>query len=216
MNCSLDYNVLELKLGLIPFQLYCKLTKTHHNTHFRDKGRTDLVKLLKKARQKRKRASAADNTSGHKDASEETLQGAGALEPAVDGAAALSPGVGGAAALGPAEEGKEEVVKPRFEYGDEQELWWAQAGHISQLTQEASVARARKEQAEDIEVKNMRESFLLAEAMGVSGIEGANPYRPPDSPQTGQLAKFLEESIRKKESNLECPVCFEVTLIFWF
>merc|ERR550517_2442344 len=51
--------------------------------------------------------------------------------------------------------------------------------------------------------------------MGVEGVEGANPYRQsaeekPESSQTVQLAKFLEESIRKKESNLECPVCLEV------
>ena len=69
----------------------------------------------------------------------------------------------------------------------------------------------------------MREAFQVAEAMGVSGIEGANPDRPPeerdDSSQKLQLqTKFLEESIRKKESDLECPVCLEVTLTipFWF
>ena len=112
---------------------------------------------------------------------------------------------------------KEEVGKLSFEV--EREYWWAQAGHIQGLTQEASVARAQKKQAEDIEVKNMRESFLLAEAMGVSGIEGANPYllepeEKGETSQTVQLAKFLEESIKKKESNLECPVCLEVAFIF--
>ena len=66
----------------------------------------------------------------------------------------------------------------------------------------------------------MRESFLLAEAMGVSGIEAANPYRPDSQPQTeergesSQLVKFLEELIRQKESHLECPVCLEVMFIF--
>ena len=188
-------------------------------------GRTDLVKVLKKARQKRKRATAADEASGHNGASE-TLQGAaamdlavdgaGALDSAVGGAAALSPVVAGVAAVGAAKQGKEEVV-PSFEYKDAQALWWAQAGHIRQLSQEASVARAQKEAAEEIEAKNKREAFLVAEAMGVSGIEGANPYRPPEergeSSQIVQLAKFLEESIRKKEADLECPVCFEVTLI---
>ena len=106
----------------------------------------------------------------------------------------------------------------KLSFEAEREYWWAQAGHIQELTQEASIARAQKEEAEKIEVKNMRESFLLAEAMGVSGIEEANPYRPAeqrgDSSQTVQLARFLEESIRKKESNLECPVCLEVTFIF--
>ena len=107
---------------------------------------------------------------------------------------------------------KEEVGKLSFEA--EREYWWAQAGHIQELTQEASVARAQKKQAENIEVKNMKESYLLAEAMGVRGIEGANPYRPAaergESSQTVLMAKFLEESIKKKESNLECPVCLEV------
>ena len=65
----------------------------------------------------------------------------------------------------------------------------------------------------------MRKSFLLAEAIGVEGVEEANPYRQlaeekPESCQTVQLAKFLEESIKKKASNLECPVCFEVELLF--
>ena len=115
------------------------------------------------------------------------------------------------------EECKEEVGKLSYEV--EKEYWWAQADHIQGLTQEASVARAQKKEAEDIEVKNMRESFLLAEAMGVEGVEGANPYRQlaaeqrGESSQTVQLAKFLEESIKKKESNLECPVCLEVTFI---
>ena len=82
------------------------------------------MKLLKKARQKRKRATAADEASGLNNAPEETLQGAaaldlavdgaGALNPAVDGAAALSPVVAGVAAVGAAEEGKE-VVVPTFE-----------------------------------------------------------------------------------------------------
>ena len=115
------------------------------------------------------------------------------------------------------EEVKEEVGKLSYEV--EREYWWAQAGHIQGLTQEASVARAQKKQAEDIEVKNMRESFLVAEAMGVSGIEEANPYRAePEqrggSSQAVQLAKVLEELIKKKESNLECPVCLEVAYIF--
>ena len=114
------------------------------------------------------------------------------------------------------EECKEEASKLSYEV--EKEYWWAQADHIQGLTQEASVARAQKKEAEDIEVKNMRESFLLAEAMGVEGVEEANPYRQlaeekPESCQTVQLAKFLEESIKKKESNLECPVCLEVTFI---
>ena len=114
------------------------------------------------------------------------------------------------------EQCKEEEVG-KLSYEAKQEYWWAQAGHIQELTQEASVARAQKKQAEDIEAKNMRESFLLAEAMGVEGVEGANPYRQPaaeqsgESSQTMQLAKFLKESIRKKESNLQCPVCLEVT-----
>ena len=114
------------------------------------------------------------------------------------------------------EECKEEVGKLSFEV--EKEYWWAQADHIQGLTQEASVARAQKKQAEDIEVKNMRESFLLAVAMGVSIPEEANPYLPAEqsdgSSQTVQLAKFLEELIKTKESNLECPVCLEVEFIF--
>ena len=113
-------------------------------------------------------------------------------------------------------DGKEEMGKLSFEV--EREFWWAQAGHIQELTQEASVAREQKKQAEDIEVKNMRESFLLADAMGVSIPERANPYCHPEeergeSSQTVQLAHFLEESIKKKEKNLECPVCLEVTFI---
>ena len=89
----------------------------------------------------------------------------------------------------------------------EREYWWAQAGHIQELTQEASVAREQKKQAEDIEVKNMKESFLLADAMGVSIPEGANPYCHPEEErgeysQTVQLAHFLEESIKKKEKTL--------------
>ena len=169
------------------------------------------MKLLKKARQKRKRASAADNASGHKDANEETGSTL-PLDPAVDGAAALSPDQ-------TSEDTEEGVVKPSFEYEDERALWRAQEGHIRQLTQEAGQARAQKKQAEKIEMRNMREAFQVAEAMGVSGIEGANPDRPPDSSQKLQLqTKFLEESIRKKESDLECPVCLEVTLTipFWF
>ena len=115
------------------------------------------------------------------------------------------------------EEVKEEVGKLSYEV--EREYLWAQAGHIQGLTQEASVARAQKKQAEDIEVKNMRESFLVAEAMGVSGIEEANPYRAEPEERGGsfqavQLAKVLEELIKKKESNLECPVCLEVAYIF--
>jgi len=112
------------------------------------------------------------------------------------------------------EQEKEEVGKLSFEV--EREYWWAQAGHIQGLTQAARVARAQKEQAEDIEVKNMRESFMLAEAMGVSIPEGANPYNRPakekgeSSSETVQLAQFLEESIKKKEKHLECPVCLEV------
>ena len=60
----------------------------------------------------------------------------------------------------------------------------------------------------------MRESFMLAEAMGVRIPEGANTYNCPanetvESSQTVQLAQFLEESIKKKEKHLECPVCLE-------
>ena len=160
-NCSLDCCELEL-IPISDLHIYCKSTKIHQSTHFRELGRTNLVKLLKKARQKRKRATAADEASGHNGASE-TLQGAAALDLAVDGAGALDSAVGGAAALSPvvagvaavgaAEQGKEEVV-PSFEYKDAQALWWAQAGHIRQLSQEASVARAQKEAAEEIEAKN--------------------------------------------------------------
>ena len=113
------------------------------------------------------------------------------------------------------QEGKDGEGK--LSYEAKREYWWAQADHIHGLTQEASVARAQKKQAEDIEVKNMRESWLLVEAMGVEGVEAANPYRQHaaeqsvESSQTLQLAKFLEESIKKKESNLQCPVCLEVT-----
>ena len=123
------------------------------------------------------------------------------------------------------EEDMVEVVEGvgKLSFETEREYWWAQADHIQGLTQEAKVARAKKKQAEDIEVNNMRESFLVAEAMGVSGIEGANPYRPDSEPQAeergessqmAELIKFLEESIMQKESNLECPVCLEVIFIF--
>ena len=120
------------------------------------------------------------------------------------------------------EEDTEEVVKVqgKLSFETEREYWWAQADHIQGLTQEASAARAQKKQVEDLEVKNMRESFLLAKAMGVRGIEAANPYRPDSQPQTeergesSQMVKFLEELIMQKESNLECPVCLEVTFIF--
>ena len=111
------------------------------------------------------------------------------------------------------EECKEEVGKLSYEV--EKEYWWAQADHIQGLTQEASVARAQKKEAEDIEVKNMRESFLLAEAMGVEGVEEANPYRHAAEQSGGsyQTVQLLEELIKKKESNLECPVCLEVEFI---
>ena len=125
----------------------------------------------------------------------------------------------GAGALDPDEhlvQGKEQVGKPSLEYEEKRAYWRAQEGQIRQLTQEARAARAQREQAEDIEVKNMKEAFLLAEAMSVSGVEDANPYRPVQQrdESSQMLQQFLEQEIRKKEANLECPVCLEVTLIF--
>ena len=183
--------------------LYCKSTKIHHNTHFRDKDRT-LARVLKKARQKRKRVAAADEASN---ASGEIST------------SSTRQGVEGAGALDPDEhlvQGKEQVGKPSLEYEEKRAYWRAQAGKIRQLTEESSAARAQKEQAEDIEVKNMKEAFLLAEAMSVSGVEDANPYQPVQQrdESSQMLQQFLEQEIRKKEANLECPVCLEVTLIF--
>ena len=164
----------------------------------------DLARVLKKARQKRKRMTAASDDSGE--------IGASSTRQRSDGAGALYPDER-------LVQGKEQVGKPSLEYEEKQAYWRAQEGQIRQLTQEARAARAQREQAEDIEMKNMKKSFLLAEAMGVSGVEDANlsqTYRPVQQrdESSQMLQKFLEDAIRKKESKLECPVCLEVTLIF--
>ena len=106
------------------------------------------------------------------------------------------------------EECQQEVKKLSFE--DEKELWWAQADHIRGLSHGVLAARAQKKKAEAIEKKRLDESFLLAEAMGMDNL----PERPKAARTEERFAQFLEESIKTKEKDLECPVCLEVAFMF--
>ena len=106
------------------------------------------------------------------------------------------------------EECQQEVKKLSFE--DEKELWWAQADHIRGLSHGVLAARAQKKKAEAIEKKRLDESYLLAEAMGMDNL----PERPNAARTEERFAQFLEESIKTKEKDLECPVCLEVGFMF--
>ena len=110
-----------------------------------------------------------------------------------------------------AEGGKKEVSEMSWE--DEKKLLWAQANHIDLLTKEARAAGAQKKQAEEIEAKKNNEAFLLAQAMGAIP-EGASSAEKKGGSSQEAFAQFLLEEIKKKEKDLECPVCFEVTFIF--
>ena len=110
-----------------------------------------------------------------------------------------------------AEGGKKEVSEMSWE--DEKTLLWAQANHIDLLTKEARAAGAQKKQAEEIEAEKNNEAFLLARAMGAIP-KGASSAEKKGGSSQEALAQFLLEEIKKKEKDLECPVCFEVTFIF--
>ena len=108
-----------------------------------------------------------------------------------------------------AEGGKKEVSEMSWE--DEKKLLWAH--HIDLLAKEARAAGAQKKQAEEIEAKKNNEAFLLAQAMGAIP-EGASSAEKKGGSSQEAFAQFLLEEIKKKEKDLECPVCFEVTFIF--
>ena len=103
--------------------------------------------------------------------------------------------------------------KKEMSWEDEKKLLWAQANHIDLLTKEARAAGAQKKQAEEIEAKKNNEAFLLAQAMGAIP-EGASSAEKKGGSSQEAFAQFLLEEIKKKEKDLECPVCFEVTFIF--
>ena len=93
------------------------------------------------------------------------------------------------------------------------EILWAQARHIDGLAKEAVSLEGEKKRIEDqkkqIEetlAKKWKEAFQLAEATGVSVPHDFQEDRSQKDP----FVRHLEESIREKKANLECPVCLEV------
>ena len=107
----------------------------------------------------------------------------------------------------------EEKEVSEMSWEDEKKLLWAQANQIDLLAKEARAAGAQKKQAEEIEAKKNNEAFLLAQAMGAIP-EGASSAEKKGGSSQDALAQFLLEEIKKKEKDLECPVCFEVAFIF--
>ena len=112
----------------------------------------------------------------------------------------------------------EEVIQAEEEYKkrvDEtcSEILWAQARHIDGLAKEAVSLEGEKKRIEDqkkqIEeslAQKWKEAFQLAEATGVSVPHSFQEDRSQKDP----FVRHLEESIREKKANLECPVCLEV------
>ena len=93
------------------------------------------------------------------------------------------------------------------------EILWAQARHIDglanevvSLEQEKKKIEGQKKQIEESLAKKRKEAFQLAEATGVSVPHNFEE----DFSQKDPLVLHLEESIKEKKSNLECPVCLEV------
>ena len=74
------------------------------------------------------------------------------------------------------------------------------------MEQEKKKIEGQRKQIEESLAKKRKEAFQLAEATGVSVPHNFEE----DFSQKDPLVRHLEESIKEKKSNLECPVCLEV------
>ena len=74
------------------------------------------------------------------------------------------------------------------------------------MEQEKKKIEGQKKQIEESLAKKRKEAFQLAEATGVSVPHNFEE----DFSQKDPFVRHLEESIKEKKSNLECPVCLEV------
>ena len=97
------------------------------------------------------------------------------------------------------------------------EMLSAQARHIDELgddivslEDEKKKVEGQKRQIEESLAQKRKEGFQLAEATGVS-----IPHTfEEDFSQKDPLVRHLEESIKEKKFNLECPVCLEVMNLY--
>ena len=98
------------------------------------------------------------------------------------------------------------------------EILCAQARHIDELgddivslEEEKKKVEGQKRQIEESLAQKRKEGFQLAEATGVSV-----PHTfEEDFSQKDPLVRHLEESIKEKKFNLECPVCLEVMNLYY-
>ena len=97
------------------------------------------------------------------------------------------------------------------------EILCAQARHIDELSDDiVSLEDEKKKiecqkQIEESLAQKRKEAFQLAEATGVSV-----PHTFEEGfSQKDPLVRHLEESIKEKKFNLECPVCLEVMNLYY-
>ena len=93
------------------------------------------------------------------------------------------------------------------------EILWAQERHIDGLADEVVSLKEEKKkiegqrrQIEESLAQKRKEAFQLAEA---TGVVVPHPFEE-DFSEKDPLVRHLEESIKEKKFNLECPVCLEV------
>ena len=80
------------------------------------------------------------------------------------------------------------------------------ADEVVLLEHEKKKIEGQKRQTEESLAQKRMEAFQLAEATGVSVPHNFEE----DFSQKDPLVRHLEESIKEKKANLECPVCLEV------
>ena len=91
------------------------------------------------------------------------------------------------------------------------EILSAQARHIDGLAKEAISLEVEKKKIEESLAQKWKEAFQLAEATGVSVPHDFQEERSQKDP----LVRHLEETIKAKKANLECPVCLEVIDLYF-
>ena len=98
------------------------------------------------------------------------------------------------------------------------EILSAQARHIDELgddivslEDEKKKVEGQKRHIEESLAQKRKEAFQLAEATGMSVPHAFEE----DFSQKDPLVRHLEESIKEKKFNLECPVCLEVTNLYY-
>ena len=83
-------------------------------------------------------------------------------------------------------------------------LWAAQERHMKSLASDMVSLEDQKKEIEESLADKRKECFQWAKAMDVP-----HPFEE-DFYQKDPLVRFLEELIKEKKNNLECPVCLEV------